>query len=284
MDNKDFYKILGIEETATDEEIKAAYRKMAKQYHPDHNEMKKNAEEKFKEISEAYRVLIDPELRGKYDLTRTLIRNRRSPKGQKRDYDDVFSSSGGFQDFFESFKGKKKSRQTTLKDINVDISIGLEDVYCGKEIHLDVKGEPLKFKLLPGAYDGLKLKFTGKGNKPLMTEPGDLYVRIKVNKHSHYVYSKLDLYFEKEVNLYTMVLGGNVVIEHLDKSKINVQIPAESPNGKILRLKGLGITDYKNQGLKGDLYVILKVILPAGLSEAEKKLYKSLRELSSNHK
>ncbi len=316
MDYKDYYKILGVSKTATQDEIKKAFRKLAVKYHPDKNKGNKEAEEKFKEINEANEVLRDKEKRKKYDeLGENWKYYQQSGGQQSQDFDwsqyanqgggrqtqysyegdfgDAFGG-GGFSDFFETLfggggggfssqtKGRKgNSRKTTLKgeDLAAEMSITLEDAFKGSEKIFDLDGQSIKLKIKPGITEGQSLKLTGKGSAGYNGgAAGDLLLKIHVLHDPLFERKGDDLYTDLRVNLYTAVLGGKSALRTF-KGTINVNVPKESQNGKILRLQGLGMPKYGKTNQFGDLYAKLNIEIPTALSESETKLFNELSEM-----
>jgi curved DNA-binding protein len=302
---KDYYKILGISKSATEEEIKKAYRKMAVKYHPDKNPGNKQAEEKFKEINEANDVLSDPEKRKKYDqfgenwshfqnAEQQGYGNYRSQGGgqyqQMSEEEFANAFGGGFSDIFENLFGQKQGRgknwresygqqSFTGQDYNAEMEISLEEAYFGTSKQFTLHGQTMNIKLKPGIQDGQVLKLKGKGEAGIQGgKPGDLYLTIHIRSNNLYDRKGDDLYSDLHVSLYTAMLGDKVEVKTLDGT-IKMDIPAESQNDKFLRLKGKGMPNYQNPQTKGDLYVKLKVDLPTHLNAKEKELFKELADM-----
>jgi len=307
MEFKDYYKTLGVDKNAGADDIKNAYRKLAKKYHPDKNPGDKSAEEKFKEITEANEVLSDAEKRKKYD---TLGANWKqyqnsgqtanqdwfknfSTNGQNNfkasaDFENIFGNSG-FSDFFESFFGggfSSTKRETPFNrthkgsDYESTVKISLEEAYNGSEREISVNGKKLRVKIAPGIEDGKKLRLKSQGAEGSGGgERGDLYLNIKIDGHPLYESRDDDLYFTLPVDLYTAVLGGKKQIKTLDGKIININIPKETDNGKILRLKNLGMPKSGSLKQRGDLFVTISVKLPRNLSSKEIKIFNELAEL-----
>lgn len=312
MEYKDYYKILGVSKSASQDEIKKAYRKLAVKYHPDKNAGNKEAEEKFKEIGEAYEVLKDPEKRKKYEQLGANWKHYQNagtgsggfgysnfaganPGGgstfyYEGDLGDIFSDSDGdFSDFFKSFFGGRgngsrsgfssKQRAYQGSDLHAEMEITLAEAFSGTTRILNVDGEKLRVKTKPGAYSGQELRIKGKGGHGLNGgSRGDIYVKIKVLPNPRYNLEGNDLILKTDIDLYTAVLGGKIEIDTLS-GKLNVPVPAGSQNGSKLRLHGKGMPVYGKSGIAGDLYVQLNVIIPRNLGPEELNLFKKLREL-----
>ncbi len=305
---KDYYKILGVSKNATQDEIKKAYRKLAAKYHPDANQGDKAAEEKFKEINEAYQVLSDEEKRKLYDNLgadwekyqkagvswEDFVRQRAGGGGTYANYEDIFGGGGGdFYDIFEllfgsGFGGRGGRRRANIprkgNDLKAKITITLEEAYHGTSRLIDVNGKKLRIALKPGVKNGQKLRIKGKGAPGINGGPnGDLYLIVQVLDDPRFKRKGDDLYMEITVDLYTAVLGGKVKVSTL-KGDLNVNIPAGTQPGKKLRLKGFGMPKYNQPGRFGDLYITVNVEIPTNLSEEEKQLFEKLREIYNSKK
>jgi curved DNA-binding protein len=310
MEYKDYYKVLGVSKTASQDEIKKKYRKLAVKYHPDKNKGDKAKEEKFKEITEAYEVLKDPEKRKQYD---ELGENWKyyqqqganggyrggSPFGGRGgrttqfdgDFSDLFGDGGGFSDFFESFFGGGATAGRTRAggagamrgvDIQASVSISLEDAYEGGTRLINLNGTRLRLKLKPGIENGQTLKIKGKGQPSIHGGPaGDLYLTVEVNKHPRFERKGNDLHVTQPVDMYTATLGGKVGIKTMKGTTVNVTIPEGTDSGKTLRLKGLGMPNYDKPGQAGNLFVQVKIVTPKNLSAEEEKLLKKLQAMRS---
>jgi curved DNA-binding protein len=308
MEYKDYYKTLGVEKSATQDEIKKAYRKLAVKYHPDKNKGDKEAESKFKEIAEAYEVLKDPEKRRKYDtLGANWKQYQTQGGGGFDDYDwsafggragrggtrgefegnfNDFFGGGGFSDFFNNFFGGGFGRRTEAaqqgfkgKDYEGELTISLEEAYSGTQRMIDVEGKKLRIKIKPGIADGQALRIRQKGGQGVRGgEPGDVFLKINVLQHSIYERQGDDLNTNLDVDLYTAVLGGKTRISTL-KGDMEINIPEGTENGKKLRLKGLGMPVHDNPGSFGDLYVKINVVVPKNLTSEEKDLFVKLAAL-----
>ena len=311
MEYKDYYKILGVEKDATQEEIKKAYRKLAMKYHPDRNPGDKSSEEKFKEITEANEVLSDSEKRKKYDQLGSNWKqyqyagangandifsqfNRGGGSGGyhfEGNLGDLFGNIGGFSDFFESFFGSRTRQRTASNpftqaqaskgtDLEANLNLTLEEAFNGAQKQFSVNKKTIKVNIEPGTHEGKKLRLRNMGapgNRGGAN--GDLYLTIHIIDHPFYEVKGDDLYYNLDVELYTAVLGGNVQIHTLDNKKINIVIPKETDNGKLLKLKKMGMPRNGNQSDRGDLYVRILLQIPKKLSKEEKKLFEKLAEL-----
>ena len=312
MEYKDYYKILGVEKGASQEEIKKAYRKLAMKYHPDKNKGDKAAEEKFKEANEANEVLSDPEKRKKYDEMGSNWQyyqqaggnadgfdwSRYSNRGQggqsytfEGDLGDIFGNSG-YSDFFDMFFGgfgggtasRKKSgrgqrRSTRGQDYEAELEITLEDAYRGGAKYFSFNNQSIKLNIRPGIKDGQVLKLAGKGASVSGTgQAGDLLLRIKILKDSVYEVSGADLYADLHVDLYTALLGGKTEFRTF-KGKIKIDIQKGTTGDKTLRLSGMGMPVYGSKDTYGDLYLKIKIDLPKHLSEKEVELFTQLKEM-----
>jgi curved DNA-binding protein len=306
MDYKDYYKILGITKSADQAEIKKAYRKLAVKYHPDKNPGNKAAEERFKEVSEAYEVLADPEKKKKYD---SLGENWRSfqnnggarhgnsnPRGQQYHYEfdgdpSQFFGQSDFSEFFESFFGRsaKQNRSSGDEsdfgfsnvgtDLAGEIPITLQEAYDGTKRIVDIDGEKIRVTIKPGAFDGLQLKVKGKGEKSPSGRAGNLYLTIRVADHPVFKRKGDDLYMDVPVDVFTAMLGGKQEITTLS-GRVHVTIAEGTQNGKTLRLPGKGMPVYGKSGQFGDLYVKIDVVLPTHLTTEQKDLVRKLKEMS----
>ncbi len=315
MDFKDYYKILEVEKTATAEEIKQSYRRLARQYHPDTNKSDPKAEEKFKDISEAYQVLSDAEKRRKYDNLGSSFNRHRQTGGSSENFDwsnwfdkaqqqssrakstyqtvgDFFSSGGGVSDFFErifgsGFSQKQGFSRTPIRgeDVEAEVEITLAEAFSGVTKLIQINGKKIEVKFKPGIADAQVLRLSGLGGAGKHGgEKGDLIVRVKVLEHNRVTRKNNDLYLEIPVDIFNAVLGGSTKIKTFG-GMVKVNIPPESSSGKVLKLKGQGMPIYaSNSEERGDLYVTLQIKSPKNLTDEEKELFEKLRELSKSKK
>jgi curved DNA-binding protein len=291
MEFKDYYKILGVNKTATTEEIKKAYRKLAVKYHPDKNQGNKAAEEKFKEANEANDVLSDPEKRKKYDELGENWKyyqgggnpppNYGFTGGNRQQYNSREADGDSFSDFFESIFGNRfgGSRGPSKgDDYQTNVTISLEEAYMGTARLLEVNGEKLQMKFKPGTADEQNLRIKGKGGPGGKGgERGDIYVTVHISQHHYFERKGDDLYCDITVDLYTAVLGGKTTVNTL-KGPIQITIPKETENGKVLRLKGLGMPKYGSTSDFGDIYAKVKLTLPKNLTKEEIELFQQLKD------
>lgn len=309
MEFKDYYKILGVDKNATIEEIKKAYRKLAQKYHPDKNPGNKEAEEKFKDINEAYEVLSDPEKRRKYDNLGTSWFNfqqqggrsdqfnwsdwfAREPVGSRRErrtgfsyLDEILGAGGNFSEFFEKIFGFDfgsfgRTRQTKTKihtnDINYELHISLEEAFKGTSKIIEIEGKKVELKIKPGIVDGQILRIPLQ-NVLGSSYTGDLLVTVRVLPHKKVERKGDDLYVDVPIDIFKLILGGESKIRTFG-GLIKFKIPPRSQNGTILRLKGQGMPKYNNPNERGDLFLKLVAKIPDNLSEKELELIKELQQ------
>ncbi len=306
---KDYYKILGVDKNASQEEIKKAYRRLARKYHPDVNKSPE-AEERFKEINEAYEVLSDPEKRRKYDAMRESWNQWQRMGGSAGDFDwsrwfsrywpgggvrveygdlEDFLDRFGFSDFFRAFFGDMGIRgdfwsphRTARRgqDYEADVTISLEEAFRGTTRILEVNGRRVEVKIPPGVKDGTRIRLAGLGGQARGGgPPGDLYLRVHIKPHPVFRRQDSDLYCEIPVDLYTAILGGEVEVPTPDGGKVWLKIPPETQSGRTFRLRGQGMPELRNPQRRGDLYVKVNVRLPQNLTPREKELFRELASL-----
>ena len=313
MEYKDYYKILGLDKTAKEADIKSAYRRLARKYHPDVNPGKPEAEEKFKEVNEAYQVLSDPEKRQKYDQFGSQWQQYRSAGGSPEDFNwgpwrsqpsggtsyrtvsqeelnQMFGGMGGFSDFFETLFGgfgmggvsSKASHQpgagttrrgTASRDVQHEVEITLEEVFSGTKRLLQFEGGKRIEASIPPGVD------TGSRVR-LSGQAGgaDLFLRVVVLPHAVFTRKGSDLYTRVPVDFYTAVLGGEVSVPTLTGA-VRLTIPENTDSGKVFRLKELGMPGLKSPQTRGNLYATVEVHLPKHLTPAEKDKIRELRNM-----
>ena len=305
MQYKDYYKILGVDKNASQDDIKKAYRKLAVKYHPDKTKGDKASEEKFKEVNEANEVLGNPEKRKKYDELGQNWNQYQHAGGQEGSFDwsayqqrgrkaggnnDFGFGGSGFSDFFEQFFGgsfggqqfSESNYQTAGHDLRLDLDISLEEAYHGTTRQFQVDGEKLQIKLKPGMYEGQQIRIKGKGGKGRGNGPrGDIYGFVHLQPHPRFKATQSDLHCTVNIDLYTAVLGGKATVETL-KGTLKINIAPGTENGKILRLKNMGMPFYNEPGKFGDLYAKINIEIPKNLSAKEQELFRQLAELKDS--
>ena len=303
----DYYKILGVDRNATQDEIKQAYRKLAKKYHPDLNKDDPSAEGKFQQVNEANEVLSDPEKRKKYDEYGEHWKHADEFEAQQKAYgarggtaredggywystDGTHFSGGfggnesGFSDFFEELFGKRGASagfgrgQYRGQDIQAELPLTLREAAVTHQQTFTVNGETLRITVPAGVENGQVIKLKGHGGKGVNGAPGgDLYITFIVQDDPVFKRKGNDLYTDLNVDLYTAVLGGDVIVNTLDgQVKMKVQ-PGTQSESKV-RLKGKGFPLYKEERKAGDLIVTYHVTIPTHLSEKQKELFEQLRK------
>ena len=317
MDYKDYYKILGVERKATTEEIKKAFRKLARKYHPDVNPGDDSAEQRFKEINEAHEVLTDPEKRQKYDQFGSQWQQWQqagrstsdfdwsqwtgggfgAPGGTRveyRDLNDLFGGGGmggaGFSDFFEALFGgtggmrggaermRGGSRASARgQDVEHEVEITLEEAFRGTKRLLQVGNQRLEVTIPAGVKTGSRIRMAGKGGGGAGAS-GDLYLKVKVLPHNVFSRKGDDLYRDIDVDLYTALLGGEVNVPTLSGT-VALRIPPETQSGRKFRLQNQGMPVAKNSSSRGNLYVKIAIKLPQSLSAKEKELFEELAHI-----
>lgn len=290
----DYYKILGITKNATDKDIKKAYRKLARKYHPDLNPNDKAAEKKFKEINEANEVLSNPENRKKYDQYGKDWKHSEEFEKAKQQQQYQRSSqqrpSGGYSDgdfsnFFESMFGGASSgaRGANVKyrgqDYNAELHLNLKDVYKSHKRTLAVNDKNIRLNIPAGVKNGQVIKIKGHGGKGINGgSNGDLYIKFSIVNRSKFKRDNDNLHVKVDLDLYKATLGGNITVDTFD-SKVKLKIKPETQNGTKVKLKGKGFPKYKKEGQYGDLYITYLIKTPTKLTEKEKELFRELAKL-----
>ncbi len=303
---KDYYADLGVSRGASQDEIKKAFRKLARKYHPDHAKDKAGAEEQFKRINEAYEVLGDPEKRRKYDEFGSNWQEgaefRPPPGGGFRYHrqggagvgSDFHFEGTGFSDFFESFFGRATmgggrghpfsgmgGEPEGELDVETDLLVSLEETESGATRSLrlrrnDGSTEQIRVKIPVGVREGQKIRVAGKGREGRGQRRGDLYLLIRLEKHPDLRVDGADLHYDAEIPPWEAALGGRIKVPTLAQ-RVAVSVPPGSPGDRKIRLKGLGLK--RKDGSRGDLYVRLKIILPESLTETQRKAWEALRKV-----
>ena len=293
MEFIDYYKILGVDKSTSDEDIKKAYRKLARKLHPDLNPNDKEAHHKFQQVNEANEVLSDPEKRKKYDQygkdwqhADQFEQQRHS--GRQQSYysgNEHFSGEddSDFSSFFESLfgGGGGRSRQTKFRgqDYRAELKLSLAEAMETHPKTLTVNGKNIRITIPAGVENGQVIKLKGYGAPGVNGGPaGDLFITFSITAHPHFKRSGNDLFTTAGIDLYTALLGGETTIDTL-KGKVKLKVNPETQPGTKIRLKGKGFPVYKKEGEAGDLYVTYDVKLPTNLTEKQKALFTELSNL-----
>jgi len=292
MEFIDYYKILGVDKGASDEDIKKAYRKLARKLHPDLNPNDKAAHHKFQQVNEANEVLSDPAKRKKYDQYgkdwqhADQFEQQRQSNRQQSYYSGGEHFSGDddsdFSSFFESMFGSGgRQRQTKFRgqDYNAELKLQLTQAMETHQQTLTVNGKNVRITIPAGVENGQVIKLKGYGAPGVNGGPsGDLFITFSIIPHPHFKRSGNDLFTTTNIDLYTALLGGETTIDTL-KGKVKLKVNPETQPGTKIRLKGKGFPVYKKEGEAGDLYVTYEVKLPTNLTEKQKELFTELSKL-----
>lgn len=308
MEYKDYYKSLGITKTASQDEIKKAFRKQAKKYHPDKNPSDKTAEEKFKEMNEAYEVLGDAAKRKKYDELGSNWKQyeqqgeayqgqRQSGNQRRHDFGQGFG--GEFSDFFESFFGgerggsgfsgfnQRQQGRRKGQDFTAELELSLHDVFYGATKQVTIDNQRVNMKVKPGTYEGQVLRMKGKGSPGSGGgDSGDLLITVKISPDSRFERRGDDLYFNQHLDAIVATIGGKVSVQGFDKT-VAMSIPEGTDSNKVFRLKGMGMPLFENPDTRGDAYVRMILIVPKNLTAEEKEMlgkFSEKREEKHSHK
>lgn len=312
MEYRDYYALLGVDRNASEQDIKKAYRKLARKYHPDVNPGNTKAEEKFKQINEANEVLSDPEKRRKYDQLGSSYNQWQNMGGQpggfdwaqwtggqpggggvRYDFTDTdFGREDAFSDFFRNIfgsmggargGGRQRMAQQPVRgrDLEVEAPISLEDAYQGTTRTIQVGARRLNVKIPPGAGDGTRVRLRNQGEPGYANGPaGDLDVIVKLRDHPNFRRDGDDLHIDLKVPLYTAVLGGNVRVPTLG-GQVTLTIAPGTQSGQTIRLREKGMPRLRKSDAYGDLYAHIMVQVPQNLSDEENELFAKLRTLRS---
>ena len=290
----DYYKVLGLSKTATEKEIKNAYRKLARKYHPDLNPDNKESELKFKEINEANEVLSNLENRKKYDKNGENWKNGEqfeTPKSQRQQNSQYQSDQQGYSnqeysDFFESmFQGgtsssrQRESAKFRGQDYNAELQLDLKDVYTSQQQVLTVNNKKIRLTIPAGVENQQVIKIKGKGEQGMNGGPnGDLYIKFIINNHTEFKREGNNLFQNVTLDFYTAILGGDITVDTFN-DKVKLKIKLGTQNESKVKLKGKGFPVYKKEGDFGDLIITYHIKTPTDLSEKEISLFKELQKL-----
>lgn len=292
----DYYKILGISKTASEKEVKSAYRKLARKYHPDVNPNNKEAEKKFKEINEANEVLSNPEHRKKYDKygknwkhaeefekANTKQQQNYAYKGNRKTYSKF--NEEDFSDFFSSMFGNSFQQQRGQqvfrgRDYRTELNLKLTDILESKKHTITINNKNIRLTIPAGIENGQVIKIKNQGEKvEAGGVNGDLYIKFNIINNTNFKRDKNNLYLTVNLNLYKAILGGDLIISSVDHKKLKLNIKPETQNGSQVKLKGKGMPIYKKEGQFGDLFVKFDVKIPTNLTPKEKELFTQLSKL-----
>lgn len=316
MKYRDYYQILNVSKNASQDEIKKAYRNLAREYHPDVNPDDPDAEEKFKDINEAYQVLSDKEKRDKYDRFGSQWKQYQQTGGRAEDFDwsqwapqgarggtqyrtvtqeefeQMFGGGlGGFSDFFETLFGGMSGARTARRptgqpsqrgqirgrDIEHTVDLTLEEAFHGTTRLLTFEdGHRIEASIPPGVKTGSRIRLSGQGSGGSV-EAGDLYLKIKVRQHPIFDRKDDDLRINQPVDFFTALLGGETTVSTVDKS-VKLTIPPETDSGKTFRLKGLGMPKLNKPGQRGDLFATIEIQVPKNLTAEQKDQFKHIQD------
>jgi curved DNA-binding protein len=302
MEYKDYYKILEVDKSASKQDIKKQYKKLARKYHPDVNPGNKEAEEKFKAINEAHEVLSDDEKRKKYDtLGADWQRYEQAGAdggfdwgqyaqggGRQRQYRAEDFDQGDFSDFFSSIfgdmgGGSRQGRRSSMafkgQDYSAELTLTTEEAYRGTPKTITLNGKNLRITIKPGVEDGQTIRLKGNGGPgPNGGENGDLYITLRISPDPRYTRQGSDLYVDTPVPVYRAALGGDALVQY-PGGQLKIKVQPGTQNGTLLRLKGKGFPVYNHPDQHGDLFVRITLQLPDKLTDQEKELFRQLAQL-----
>lgn len=296
----DYYKVLEIDKKATETDIKKAYRKLARKYHPDVNPNDKEAEKKFKEINEANEVLGNAEKRKKYDAygenwqhaaeyeKANQQQRYYNSSGSQEDFNSYGRDGDDYSDFFESLFGnanrsrRSRSQQFKGTDYTTELQLNLEEAYTTHKKTVTVNGKNIRFTIPAGIENGQTIKIAGHGGEGISGGPkGDLYITFTINNHPDFKRDKDNLYTNITIDLYKAILGGEITVPTFD-GKVKLKITPGTQNGTKVKLKGKGFPVYKKEGHFGDLYITFQIKIPTNLSSKELELFTELSKLRTS--
>jgi curved DNA-binding protein len=311
MDYKDYYKVLGVERNASADDIKKAFRKLALKYHPDRNPGKKDAEDKFKDLNEAYEVLSDPQKRARYDQLGESYTHWQQAGGgaggfnwndwasqsgagggtrvNMENLEDLFGGLGGFSDFFQTIFGGSAQPGTTrrtstqrsparIAPLEQPVQISFMEAYQGTKRTIQINERRLEGKIPAGADNGTKVRIAGEGQYGSDGRKGDLHLVIEVLPDARFERKANDIYTDFELDLYTAILGGEARVT-LPKGQVVLTIPPGTQPGQSFRMKGQGMPHLRNSEVHGDLFARAKVVLPRNLTSEQRALFEKLAKI-----
>jgi curved DNA-binding protein len=290
MDFIDYYNVLGLPRTASADDIKKAYRKLAKQYHPDANPNDETAKKKFQQINEANEVLSDASNRKKYDKYGKDWQHSEAYEQQarqQRQYSQQYGgqeSDGGFSDFFSSMfggGGRRSNAKQKGQDLSASFQLNLTDAFKTHQQTITVNGKNIRITIPAGIDDGQAIRLKGFGQaSPNAGEAGDLILTFKINNDTFFKRTGNDLQLIQELDLFTALLGGDIEINTLH-GKLKLKVKPVTQNNTKIRLKEKGFPVYKQEAMFGDLYVTYLVKLPTNISERERELFLQLQQMAN---
>lgn len=291
----DYYKILGVDKKASQDDIRKAYRKLARRYHPDLNPNDKEAKKKFQEINEANEVLSNEENRKKYDaygenwqhadeFEKARQNQQQAQYSSQSPFTGGFDNDDAFSDFFGSMfsegnNGRGRRGRFKGENYNAELHLNLEDVFETRKQTLTVNGENIRITIPAGVENGQTIRIKGHGGVGYNGGPnGDLFITFVIANHPVYKRKGNDLHATIDIDLYTAVLGGEVTIDTIT-GKVKLKIKPETQNGTKVKLRGKGVPVYKNEGQFGDLYITYAVKIPTGLTDKQRALFEELSKM-----
>jgi curved DNA-binding protein len=301
MEFIDYYKILELDRKATSAEVKKAYRRLARKYHPDLNPNDKNAKLKFQQINEANEVLSDQEKRKKYDQYGSEWKHageyQQAAQNQERAQRQGRGQAGtgnfgdeDFSDFFESmFGGNKRGNRSTQgkfrgQDFNAELNMNIHEAFQTHKRTLTVNEKNIRLTIPAGIEDGQTIKIAGHGGQGINGGPnGDLYITFSIENDTPFRRDGHNLYKNEPIDIYTAILGGEYTIETFN-GLVKLNVKPETRNGTTVKLKGKGFPVYKKEGESGDLFITWQIETPVNLTEKEKALYRELQNISRHGK
>ncbi|PWL37631.1 molecular chaperone DnaJ [Flagellimonas aquimarina] len=292
MDFIDYYKVLGIQKNASAADVKKAYRKLARKYHPDLNPNDPQTEKKFKQINEANEVLSDPVKRKKYDQygkdwqhAEEFEKARKSARrGQQGRQTYSGDATGDFSDFFEAmfggsgFSGQRRKVKFRGQDYNAELQLNLMDVYTTQKQTLTVNNKKIRITIPAGIDDGQTIKIKGHGGPGIEGgPPGDLFITFSIINNTTFKREGPNLFKTIKIPLTTAILGGDIYVNALS-GKVKLMVKSGTKNGTKVKLKGKGFPKYKKEEEFGDLILTYEVDVPTNLTSDQKRLFEELKE------